>query len=184
MHPVLANLLRQSFTKVTGIKPRSMQSNLKLSEEVIHNHLTTTVTADWLEIEQSSYAIKHMRKITRQIVAPPRIEAGIVCLISIVLGIWQVFRLLDDSQPQSWNVFLLILCVVLFFVASHICFVKASAYRLYVFIANVEKPLKILCETRADMDNLNDALLASMELNRINSEFWLEGQSAQKEAVW
>ena len=184
MHPVLANLLRQSFTKVTGIKPRSMQSNLKLGEDVLFNYLTTTVSEDWLEMEQSSYAIKHMRRITREIVAPPRIEAGIVCLISIGLGIWQVFRLLDDSQPQSWNWFLLILCVLLFFVSSHICFVKTSIYRLYVFIINEEKPLRILFETRTDMDNLNDALLVSMKHNRDNSGYWLKDQSGQSEAVW
>ena len=81
MHPVLANLARRSFTKVTGIKTRSMQSNLKLGDEVIYNHLATTVTPVWLEIEQSSYAIKHLRKITREILAPPRVEAGIVFLI-------------------------------------------------------------------------------------------------------
>ncbi len=184
MHPVLANLLRQSFTKVTGFKPRSLQSNLKLGEELIYNKFATTVSEDWFEIEQSSYAIKHMRVIKREILPPPRIEAGVVCLISIILGIWQVVRLFDDSQPQTWNMLLLILCVLLFFAASHICFVKASVYRLYVYIADVEKPLKIVFETRADMDNLNDSLLDSMKHNRDNSGYWLKGQSVSKESVW
>ena len=184
MHPFLANLARRSFIKVTGIQPRSMQSNLKLSEEVIYNKFSTTVTAAWLEIEQSSYAIRHLRKITRYIVAPPRIEAGIVFLISILLIIWQLFRILGNSQPTALNVLLLILCVALFFWSSFICFVKASVYRLEVIVAHEAAPLKIICATRADLDNLNDALLNAMENYRDNPEVWPEYPSVTNEAVW
>jgi len=170
MRAYTALMMRRMFIAVTGITPVSMQSNLKHSEEVFYNRLTTTVTASWLEIEQSSYAIRHLRKLTRYIVAPPRIEAGIVFIISILLTIWQVFRILDDTASTPLNWFLLILCIVLLIGSSFICFCMASVYRLDVVLANETKPLKILCATRADLDSLNDALLQAMDYYRDHPE--------------
>jgi len=168
MNPHIANLVRRTFTAVTGIKPRSLQSNLKLREDVAYSNLGVTVTADWLELEQTSYSIRHLRKITRQILPPPRLEAGIVFLFSILLIIWQVLRILDDSESTALNVFLLILCVLLFFASSYICFVKRTVYRLDIVVAYEKKPLKILRETKADLDDLNDAMLEVMENYRNN----------------
>ncbi len=184
MKVYLANLARRSFFAATGIKPRSMQSNLKLRQEVTYNKLTTTVTTSWLEIEQSSYAIRHLRKLTRYIVAPPRIEAGIVFLISIILAIWQIFRIINETQPLGWNWFLLILCILLMFGSSFVTFFMTSVYRLDVMIDNEPEPLKILCATRADLDDLNDALLDAMEYYRINVELWPENQATSNKAVW
>jgi len=168
-------MARRGFTRVTGIAPRSLQSNLKHSEEVFYNQLTTTVTASWLEVEQTSYAIRHLRKLKRHIIAPPRIEAGLVLIISIFLGIWQLFRLFGDAASESasapLNWFLLILCVVLFFGSFFVVFCMASVYRLDVMLANETKPLKIVCATRADLDNLNDALLQAMDYYRGDPEY-------------
>jgi len=176
--------MRRGFTKVTGIAPVSMQSNLKHSEEVFYNKLTTTVTASWLEVEQTSYAIRHLRKLKRYIVAPPRIEAIIVFIISIFLTVWQVLRILDETSTSgSLNWFLLILCVVLLIGSSFVGFVMNSVYRLDVVLANETKPLKILCATRADLDDLNDALLLAMDYYRGDPEYGLEGESLSNDII-
>jgi len=167
----LTNLARRSFTAATGIAPRSMQSNLKHGEEVIFNLLTTTVTASWLEVEQTSYAIRHLRKLQRHIVAPPRIEAGCVFILFIILSIWQLLRTLGEPESAPLHWFLLVLCVAVVFASSYVVFVMPSVYRLDVTIANETKPLPILCPTRADLDNLNDALLQAMDYYRGDPEY-------------
>jgi len=145
MNPHVANWCRNTWTAVTGIKPKSLQSNLKLGEDVVYTNLGVTVTPDWLELEQTTYSIRHLRKITRRILPPPRIEAGIVFLFSILLIFWQVIRVLDDirddSQSAALNVFLLILCVFLFFASSYVCFVKPTVYRLDIVVAYEKKPM-------------------------------------------
>ena len=176
-------LARRSFTKVTGIAPRSMQSNLRHSEDVFHNFLTTTVTPSWLEVEQTSYAIRNLRKITRFIIAPPRIEAGVVFFIAILLSFWQVLRIVGETGSSSLNWFLLILCILLLLGSSFVLFVMRAVYRLDVVIANEPKPLKILCPTRADLDDLNDALLRAMDFYRGDPEFDPEERSITNEVV-
>jgi len=177
-------MARRFFYAVTGLTPLSMQSNLKHGEEVFYNRLTTTVTASWLEVEQSSYAIRHVRKLKRHIDAPPRIEAGIVFFISVLLSIWQVLRIINDTPPMALNWFLLVLCIILLIGSSFIGFVMASVYRLDVIMVNEAAPVKVLCATRADLDDLNDALLKAMDYYRGAPEYGTDNQPVTKEAAW
>lgn len=146
----------------------SNASNLKHGEEVLYNRETTTVTASWLEIEQNSYAVRHLHKMTRHIKAPPRLEATIIFFIGVVLTIWQALRVINDTQPVLWHWILLISCLVLMFTAAFVAFAMPSVYSLEVDLANEKKPLSIPCITRIDLENLNDALLKAMDNYRGN----------------
>jgi len=155
----IAGQIQRLFTAVTGISPVPNQSNLKHTEEVFYNRLTTTVTASWLEIEQTSYAVRHLRKLRRNIEKPPRFEAGIVAIFAVLLTIWQTLR--SIAEPTALNWLLLVLCILLFLVSSFIGFVKATVYQLEVVIATEKLPLKIPCITRADLDDLRALCFAS-----------------------
>lgn len=162
--PAESNIVRKIVSATTGAE--AMQSNLSRGEQVLYNRETTTVTASWLEVEATTYAVRNLAKLTRYVVTPPRIEAGIVFIIAILLSIWQFLRISDEAPPMALNWFLLVLCLVLVLVSSFIVFYLQPTYRLDVTLSNEANPLKIVCETRADLDALNDALLVAMDYYR------------------
>jgi len=107
-----------------------------------------------------------------------------VFFIAVLLAIWQVLRILGETSPTALNWFLLVLCILLALVSSFISFVMASVYRLDVVIATEKLPLKILCATRADLDELNDALLKAMDYYRLNPEFEPDHRPVIRDIAW
>jgi len=145
---------------------QSIASRSLPDDEILYQRKKVTVTPSWLEVKNTSYAVRYIQKLTLNSLSPPRIAAGIVFVISIVLCIWQAMRILDKVEPAALNWFLLVVCVMLLLASSFIAFVMQAKYRLDIVLANEPKPLTIERMTRADILELHEALALAMDWHR------------------
>jgi len=148
-----------------------MSSPAAPDKEIFYEENSITVSASWLELGNTSYAIRYLQKIELNSSSPPRLEAGIVFLISVVMCIWQVLRVLDGVEPIVLNWFLLIICVALLIGSSYVAFYIPDQHRLTVLLANQATPLQIDCSTKAEVADLKDALIRAMDWYRSNPDF-------------
>lgn len=161
---------------------QSIASRSLPEEEILYQRKKITVTPSWLEIKNTSYAVRYIQKLTLNSLSPPRIAAGIVFFISLVLMLWQVFRIVNATPPIALNWVLLVLCVVLMLVSSYVAFVMSAKYRLDIVLANETLPLKIERATRADILELHEALALAMDWYRGDAEA-LPMRSAEETVV-
>lgn len=145
---------------------QSIASRSLPDEEILYQRKKITVTPSWLEIKNTSYAVRYIQKLTLVSLSPPRIAAGIVFFISLLLTLWQVLRIVNDTPPLALNWSLLVLCIILMFVSSFIAFVQQARYRLDIVLANEPKPLQIERTSRADVLELHEALALAMDWYR------------------
>ncbi len=145
---------------------QSIASRSLPDEEILYQRKKITVTPSWLEIKNTSYAVRYIQKLTLVSLSPPRIAAGIVFFISLLLTLWQVLRIVNDTPPLALNWLLLGLCIILMFVSSFIAFVQQARYRLDIVLANEPKPLQIERTSRADVLELHEALALAMDWYR------------------
>lgn len=145
---------------------QSIASRSLPDEEILYQRKKITVTPSWLEIKNTSYAVRYIQKLTLNSLSPPRIAAGMVFVIALVLALWQGYRVFNDVAPVTLNWFLLVLCVLLMLVSSFIAFVQPARYRLDIILANEPKPLQIERQTRADILELHEALALAMDWYR------------------
>lgn len=149
---------------------QSIASRSLPEEEILYQRKKITVTPSWLEIKNTSYAVRYIQKLTLNSLSPPRIAAGMVGFISLLLSIWQAYKIINQTPPISLNWVLLVLCVVLLLVSSFIAFVMPERYRLDIVLANEMLPLKIERTTRADILELHEALALAMDWYRGDAE--------------
>lgn len=149
---------------------QSIASRSLPEEEILYQRRKITVTPSWLEIKNTSYAVRYIQKLTLNSLSPPRIAAGIVFFISLVLMLWQAFRIVNETPPIALNWVLLVLCVVLMLVSSYVAFVMSAKYRLDIVLTNEALPLKIERATRADILELHEALALAMDWYRGDAE--------------
>jgi len=162
---------------------QSIASRSLPDEEILYQRQKITVTPSWLEIKNTSYAVRYIQKLTLKSLAPPRIVAGIVCVVSVVLSIWQVLRISDGVQPIALNWVLLVICIGLMLVSSFIAFVMQAKYRLDIVMANEALPLQISRRTRSDILELHEALALAMDWYRGESDLVPERRSVNEESV-
>lgn len=149
---------------------QSIASRSLPEEEVLYQGKKITVTPCWLEIKNTSYAVRYIQKLTLNSLMPPRIAAGIVFFLSLLLMFWQALRVVNETPPLTLNWALLVLCVILMFVSSYVAFVMPGKYRLDIVLANEALPLKIERTTRADILALHEALALAMDWYRNDTE--------------
>ena len=149
---------------------QSIASRSLPEEEILYQRKKITVTPSWLEIKNTSYAARYIQKLTLNSSEPPRIAAGIVFCIALLLTLWQVFKIVNETPPMALNWSLLVLCVVLMLVSSFVAFVMPVRYRLDIVLANEPLPLKIERATRADILELHEALALAMDWYRGDAE--------------
>jgi len=149
---------------------QSIASRSLPDEEILYQRKKITVTPSWLEIKNTSYAVRYIQKLTLVSSSPPRIAAGLVFVISLALSIWQGLRILNDTPPVALNWTLFVLCILLLLVSSFIAFVMSVRYRLDIVLANEVLPLKIERATRADILELHEALALAMDWYRGDAE--------------
>lgn len=162
---------------------QSIASRSLPDEEILYQRLKITVTPSWLEIKNTSYAVRYIQKLTLKSVAPPRIAAGLVFVVSVLLALWQVKRIFDGVEPVALNWVLLILCVALLLVSSFVAFVMQAKYSLFVVMANEPKPIEIMRKTRADILELHEALALAMDWYRGENENSPERRTISPERV-
>lgn len=162
---------------------QSIASRSLPDEEVLYQRLKVTVTPSWLEVKNTSYAIRYIQKLTLNSLAPPRIAAGIVFVVAIALTVWQVMRIVaaDDSLAINsvLNWVLLGCCLLLMLVSSYIAFVMQAKYRLDIVLANETLPLKIQRRTRSDILELHEALSLAMDWYRGDAELTPQAQQTE-----
>jgi len=149
---------------------QSIASRSLPDEEILYQRKKITVTPSWLEIKNTSYAVRYIQKLTLQSISPPRIAAGIVFAVSIILAGWQAYRIVNDTPPLILNWFLFGLCVLLMFASSFVAFVMQARYRLDIVLENEALPLKIERPTRTDILELHEALALAMDWHRSDTE--------------
>lgn len=162
---------------------QSIASRSLPDEEILYQRLKITVTPSWLEIKNTSYAVRYIQKLTLKSVAPPRIAAGLVFVVSVLLAFWQAKRIMDGADFVALNWVLLILCLVLLLVSSFIAFVMQAKYSLFVVMANEPMPIQIIRKTRADILELHEALALAMDWYRGENESAPERRSVGTEPV-
>ena len=162
---------------------QSIASRSLPDEEILYQRKKITVTPSWLEIKNTSYAVRYIQKLTLKSVTPPRIAAGLVFIVAAVLALWQVKRIFDEVGPVALNWVLLIMCVVLLLVSSYIAFVKQAKYSLFVVMANEPKPIQIIRPTRADILELHEALALAMDWYRGENDSVPERRSVSTESA-
>lgn len=160
---------------------QSIASRSLPDEEILYQRQRITVTPSWLEIKNTSYAVRYIQKLTLKSVSPPRIAAGFVFFLSILLTLWQAWRIVNNVQPIALNWVLIILCVVLLLVSSYVAFVMQAKYRLDVVLANEALPLQISRSTRSDILELHEALALAMDWYRGENEVRREGRTHSNE---
>lgn len=157
---------------------QSIASRSLPEEEILYQRKKITVTPSWLEVKNTSYAVRYIQKLTLNSLSPPRIAAGMVFFISLVLALWQAFRIVNETPPIALNWMLLVLCVLLMLVSSFVAFVMPVRYRLDIILANETLPLQIERTTRADILELHEALALAMDWYRGDGEV-LPGRSIE-----
>ena len=162
---------------------QSIASRSLPDEEILYQRKKITVTPSWLEIRNTSYAVRYIQKLTLKSVTPPRVAAGCVFFLAILLTAWQVFRITNDTQPLALNWFLLVLCVALLLASSFIAFVKQARYRLDVVLANETLPLRIVRPSRADILELHEALALAMDWYRGDAEITPDRRASVNETA-
>jgi len=145
---------------------QSIASRTLPDEEILYQRKKITVTPSWLEIKNTSYAVRYIQKLTLNSLSPPRIAAGMVFIIALVLTFWQVLRIFNETPPLGLNWFLLVLSVLLMLASSYVAFVLPARYRLDIILANEKRPLQIERQTRADILELHEALALAMDWYR------------------
>jgi len=149
---------------------QSIASRSLPEEEVLYQRKKVTVTPSWLEVKNTSYAVRYIQKLTLNSLTPPRIAAGIVFVIAVVLTAWQVFRIVNETGVVALNWVLLIFCLLLLLVSSFVAFAMQAKYRLDIVLANEVKPLRIQRASRADILELHEALALAMDWYRGDAE--------------
>ena len=145
---------------------QSIASRSLPDEEILYQRKKITVTPSWLEIKNTSYAVRYIQKLTLNCSYPPRIAAGLVCFIAVLLTLWQAYRIVNEVSPVFLNWTLLVICVLLVLVSSFVVFVMPVRYRLDIVLANETLPLLIERTTRADVLELHEALALAMDWYR------------------
>ncbi len=149
---------------------QSIASRSLPDEEVLYQRKKITVTPSWLEVKNTSYAIRYIQKLTLKSVEPPRIVAGIVFLFSLILSAWQAYRIYQETPPVALNWVLLLLCVFLLVVSSYVAFAMSARYRLDIFLANEPAPLQLERTTRSDILELHEAIALAMDWHRTEAD--------------
>lgn len=149
---------------------QSIASRSLPNEEILYQRKKITVTPSWLEIKNTSYAVRYIQKLTLNSLSPPRIAAGMVFFVALILALWQANLIVSDTPPITLNWALLVLCVVLLLVSSYVAFVIPVRYQLDIILANEALPLKIERATRADILELHEALALAMDWYRSEAE--------------
>jgi len=142
---------------------QSVASRSLADEEILYQRKKVTVTPSWLEVKNTSYAVRYIQKLTLNSLMPPRLVAGFVFVVALVLTAWQVYRIVNESGPVELNWFLLIVSIVLLLVSSFVAFAMQARYRLDIELANEPLPITIERSTKVDILELHEALALAMD---------------------
>jgi len=136
------------------------------SEKEIYNHDGITVTPTWLSIENTSYAIRYIRKITRRSWEPPRATAASIGLLAFFFTAWQLIQLFRTENAFVFHWVLLVCCVLLLLACLYITLLMQSQYRLDIVIINESSPLQIHRATAAELNDLYTKLFKVLDYHR------------------
>lgn len=149
---------------------RSIASRSLPDSEILYQNKKVTVTPSWLEVKNTSYSIRYIRQLTLKNHSPPRVAAGIVFLLSVIMCIWQGLKISEGSGPVVLNWSLLVACVILLLVSSFIAFAMRARYRLDVRFVRGPELVSIARATKADVLALHEALALAMDWYRGEAE--------------
>ena len=155
---------------------QSIASRSLPDEEVLYQRKKITVTPSWLEVKNTSYAIRYIQKLTLKSIVPPRFAAGVVFVFALILSAWQVYRIYQETPPVALNWVLLVLCLLLLVISSYIAFAMSARYRLDIFLSNEAVPLQLERTTRSDILELHEAIALAMDWHRTEADPETRGQ--------
>ncbi len=132
-------------------------------EEVLYKNKRVIVTPSWLQVKNTSYAVRYIQKYSLKMLAPPRISAGIVFFVAVGLTVWQLYRIKQQMLPTNLGWAMLALCILLLLGSSFVAFVMQTRYRLDINFSDDAKTLQIVRTTRADIEALRTAISIAMD---------------------
>lgn len=140
----------------------SSASSSSSEEDELYNRQFVKVSPSWVQVFNTSYATRYIQKIVQHEAKPPRMAAGMVFLFSLVLFLWQIFRIVNETGPIALYWVFVGLLLMLMLVSSYVAFAMPVRYRLDIVLATESEPLQIERPTEADMLDLHDALQEAM----------------------
>lgn len=150
------------------------ESHSGSGEDELYNRQFVKVTPSVVQVFKTSYATRYIQKIVQHESKPPRIAAGLVFLFSLVLFVWQILRILDETGPITLYWVFVVLLGVLMLVSSYVAFAMPVRYRLDIVLASEAKPLEVERPTEADMLELHDALKEAMNWHSDDTEVFIQ----------
>ncbi len=148
----------------------SKESSDAPDEELLYQSKRVKVTPSWLIIKNTSYAVRYMQKLTYLESKPPRIAAGIIFVLFLVLTLLQVLRIREQPDSSTLGWILLALCLLVLMISSFVAFAMSASYTVVVVLASEAAPLTISPPTKTEAKKLHEALSQAMDFYQSNPE--------------
>ncbi len=147
---------------------QSVASRSLPDDHILFQERSITVTPSWLEIENSSYAIRYITRLTLDHAEPPRRLAIGVLVFAVLLTTLPIYYWLSGSMPQSINWLLLVACGALILGAAYVAFVMPSHYQLTISFTNQDS-LPVQQHSKDVILRLEEALSLAVDCHRTHA---------------
>ena len=136
-------------------------------DEVLLREGKITVTSTRLEIKNKTYALKYISTVKLTEIRPPRIEAAVVLLTTVIATIALAFYTISGKVSQSSFAIYLLMVVVAFIIGSLIFWLDPSKYTLELRLVSGEK-VEIKSKSERQIHRVHRALSSSLAMNRLS----------------
>jgi len=123
------------------------------------------VTPTWLQIENTSYAVKNIVRLSLNKTEPPRVAATVAFFMALLLIVFSALHLVRESLPVLVAWLALIASLVLMLYAAWHAFVVTTVWKIEIGFQNSDS-LVVTREDRVSATRLHKAVVRALDWHR------------------